>query len=84
MQTKWAASLNPLLALPILNGNLISNVFLTTAVPKAINHLLGRNPLGWFLTDQNSSATIWRTQPFNQYTLTLEASADITISFWVF
>lgn len=84
MQTKWASSLNPLLALPILQGNMISGVHLIATTPLAINHLLGRNPLGWFLTDNTASCNVWRTVAFNKYTITLESSATTTISFWVF
>jgi len=83
-QTKWAATINPILALPILNGNMIDSIFLTASTPKAINHLLGRMPQGWFLTDNSKNAVIWRSAEFNQFTITLEASADTTISFWVF
>jgi len=84
MQTKWASTLNPLLSMPILNGNLISNITLAATTPLAINHLLGRSPIGWFLTDNTAAASVWRSVAFNQYTLTLEASAATTISFWVF
>lgn len=84
MLTRWAAVLNPLLALPILQGNLIANIALTASTAQAINHLLARPPIGWFLTDNTASATVWRTTPFNKSTITLEASANTTISFWVF
>ena len=83
-QTKWPATLNPIIALPILNGNQISNVSLTANVPKVINHLLQRMPQGWFLTDNTADTAIWRAANFNNLTITLESSADTTISFWVF
>jgi hypothetical protein len=81
---KWAASINPILALPILNGNMISNVSLTATTPKVVNHLLQRMPQGWFLVDNTADAVIWRTQPFTDTTITLEASANTTASIWVF
>ncbi len=84
MQTKWAATINPVLALPILSGNQISNVALSTTTPLAINHLLGRMPQGWLLTDNTANAVIWRAATFNQFSIVLESSADTTISFWVF
>lgn len=83
-QTKWPATLNPVLALPILSGNQINNIQLTVSVPLVINHLLQRNPQGWIITDNTASATVWRTMAFNPLTITLEASADTTISIWVF
>lgn len=83
-QTKWSSILNPILALPILNGNQVNSVALVANKPLAINHLLQRLPLGWFLTDNTANATIWRTVAFTALTITLEASADTTISFWIF
>lgn len=82
--TKWASILNPIIALAILNGNQINDINLTSHIPQSINHLLGRMQQGWLITDINSNAVIWRTQPFNQYSIVLEASADTTISLWVF
>ena len=83
-QTKWASTLNPVLALPILNGNLVQGIDLIASTPFAVNHLLDRMPQGWFLVDNTADATVWRARPFNIHTVTLEASADTTISIWVF
>lgn len=83
-QTKWAAIINPVLAIPFLSGVQISNVNLTANTPLAINHLLQRMPQGWFLTDNNANAVVWRAAAFNNLTITLESSANTTISFWVF
>ncbi len=81
---KWAATLNPIVSLPILNGNLITSISLTASVPKAINHLLQRMPQGWFLVDNIADTAVWRAADFSQYTVTLESSADTTISLWIF
>jgi hypothetical protein len=83
-QTKWASTLNPILAIPFLNGNLISNISLTASTPLVINHLLQRTPQGWFLIDNTANATVWRAAAMNNLTITLEASANTNISFWVF
>lgn len=83
-QPKLAAALNPILGLPILNGNQVNNVTLTANIPKAVNHLLQRMPQGWFITDINANAAVWRTQPFNTNAITLESSANVTISLWVY
>lgn len=80
----WAATLNPVVSNPILQGNMLKNIVLTANIPKAINHLLQRMPLGWMMIDINADAVIWRTQPLNENTITLEANADATISIWVF
>lgn len=83
-QTKWSSILNPILALPILNGNQVNSIALTANKPLAINHLLQRMPQGWFLTDNTANTTVWRITAFTNLTITLEATADTTISFWIF
>ncbi len=84
MQTKWAAQLNPLLANPIMQGLAIYSITLNANVPKTIATTLSRMQLGWFLIDNMASCNVWRTQPFNSQNITLESSADTTISIWVF
>lgn len=84
MQTKWASQLNPLLSNPLNQPGFIKNVTLIANTPLAINHLLGQVQQGWFITDIDSNATVWRTQPFNKLTLTLEASANTTINLTVY
>lgn len=83
-QTRWASTLNPIISIPFLSGNQISDVVLTASTPLAISHLLQRMPQGWFLTDNTANAVIWRTEPLNNLTITLESSANTTISLWVF
>jgi hypothetical protein len=82
--TKWPAQINPILALPILAGNQINGIILTATIPLAINHLLQRNPQGWFLVDNNADAVVWRTQPFNKNTITLESSANATVDIYIY
>lgn len=83
-QTKWPSTLNPIISLPILNGNLINNISLIASVPLVINHLLQRNPQGWFTIDNQSNAVVWRAAPFTNLNIVLESSADTTISIWIF
>lgn len=83
-QTKWSATLNPIIALPILAGLQIDGINLKANKPQAINHLLQRIPQGWFVVDNTANTSIWRTQGFNPLTITLESSADTTISIWIF
>ena len=83
-QPKLSVALNPILNLPIINGLQLNNIKLAATTPLAINHLLQRMPQGWVVTDNNSNVTIWRTQPYNTNTITLEASAATTISLWVY
>lgn len=84
MQTRWASTLNPLLALPIVAGIQIDNISLVSGVPMPVNHLLSRMPQGWIVTDIDSNAAVWRSAPFNKSTLVLESNDDVTISIWVY
>ena len=81
---KWAASLNPLLANTLIQGSQIDGIILAAGVAKAINHNLGQRPNGWFVVDNVANSNIWRTQAFTTTVLTLQASANTTISIWVY
>jgi hypothetical protein len=85
MQTRWASILNPVIATPIVNGLQLSNVKLTSGT-NVLNHTLARVMQGWFLVDNETTATVYRpsTAPFNDLTLTLVASGATTISLWVY
>lgn len=80
---KWAAELNPLLANPANNVLILKDVSLASG-NNVINHLLGKTPQGWFLTDIQGAATIYRNAPFNNATLSLNSSAAVTVSIGVF
>lgn len=83
MQTKWKAQLDPLLGLPLNNGALLKGVSLNNGVT-VINHKLGRMMQGWIVADVNGLASIYRSQPLNDKTLTLTSNAAVQISLWVF
>lgn len=83
---KWAASLNPLLANPVVGGNLLSGV-IVKAGANVINHGLGVALQGYLVVGNNASATFWDTQATNprpELTLQLQASAPATITLYVF
>lgn len=81
---KWAATLNPLLALPLVNGQQLDGIILVANTPQNVNHSLGQQPQGWFVVDSTGFANLKRTQPFNASTITLEASANTTVSIWIY
>ena len=85
MQTKWKAALDPLLGDPTNNASILQNVSLIEGT-NVINHKLGRTMQGWFITDQQGVANIYRpnTAPFNSLTLTLISSAAVTVNLGVF
>ena len=83
LQTQWGSQLNPLLAQPFSNGLILKTIQLTTG-SNVINHLLGRTQQGWMITDQDASASVYRSAPFNSLTLTLTSSANVTVNLFVF
>lgn len=83
LQTKWAAELNAVLKNPITNPILLKDVSLTTGT-NVINHRLGQTLQGWFITDIDGTAAIYRSAPKNNLTLTLISSANVTVDLAVF
>lgn len=81
---QWPATLNPVIASPLINGQQIDSIQLLSGGPNNIYHSLGQLPQGWFVVDKTSHADVIRTQPFNQNTITLEADADCKISIWIY
>lgn len=79
----WAQSLNPLITNPINSVQILSNVSLITG-SNTINHRLGHLMTGWFVIDPQGTATVYRSAPLNNVTLTLTASAAIVLSIGVF
>lgn len=67
---------------PLLNGIEVTCALEAAAV--AFAHKLGRKPRGWFVTDIDADATVWRTEAFDAKTITLEASATANAKVWVF
>jgi hypothetical protein len=84
-QTQWSGILNPVIANPIVNGLALTNVALIDGTT-IINHTLARKMQGWFVTDINGAATIYRPalSPLNSQTLTLVSSAIVTVNLWVY
>ena len=83
MLTKWASQLNPILANPITNPRLLPNIPLIVGT-NTINHGLSQTQQGWYITDINAAATIYRSQPFNSNTLTLTSNAACIVDLVVF
>jgi hypothetical protein len=83
MQNKWSSIINPLLSNPLNSALILKNVVLKSG-DNVINHLLSRKQQGWFLTDIQGAATIYRSASFNDTTLTLNSSAPVTVNIGVF
>jgi len=73
------------IASPLLAGRLVRNIEVSTT-PAFIEHGLGREPLGFFVTDVRADISVWRgsTNPAPTRLLALVASASSTISIYVF
>lgn len=82
-QNSWGTAINPLLKNPSLQNNLLKGVSLVTGA-NTINHKLGRMPQGWRVVDIDGAAQIYRSQPFNNLTLTLTSDADVMVALEVF
>lgn len=81
--TQWSSQLNPLLSNPVNGVSILSSVKLATG-DNVINHLLGTQMQGWFLTDINAAVSVYRSAPMNDKTLTLHSSGTATVSIGVF
>lgn len=83
MQNRWASIIEPVLGNLILQGNTLKNIQLING-SNVINHLLSRMQQGWIITDVNASASIYRSQPFNDKTLTLTSNAACIVNIYCF
>ena len=81
--TKWSSSLNPVILNPISSLQILNSLNLIIG-SNVINHGLGRQMQGWFLTDLQGASTIYRIAPMNDLTLTLYSSAAVNCSIGVF
>lgn len=83
MQSRWKSILDPFLKNPVNSSNILSDISLNNGVT-VINHLLDRKMQGWSLVDIQGAALIYRSQPFNDKTLTLTSDAAVVVSIEVF
>lgn len=83
MQNQWAAQLNPLIANPINQANILTDVVLKNG-STVVNHKLGRMMQGWFIVDQTGAAQIYRSASMNSVNITLTSNAAVTVALAVF
>lgn len=82
LQQQLEQVLNPIVRVAMLSGVQLTDVAVTTAGVQ-LEHGLGRQPLGWFITDLDTGVHVWRTA-WDKFTLTLDASGSATINLWVY
>ncbi len=83
---KWAATINPIIANPLVNGNLLKNISVQSG-DNVINHGLGAALQGYIVVKNSAAVTFYDKQDVNsmpQLTLILHASDVTTISLYVF
>ena len=78
-----ASTMNPIIASPLSSSSILQGIALIDGV-NIINHKLGRMMRGWFITDINGYAILYRSAPFNSSTLTLTSSAACIVNIGVF
>lgn len=82
-QSRLKAEVDPVLSNLLIQGSQLPNISITSGV-NVINHKLGRRQLGWVVTDINAAISIFRSQPFNDKTLTLTSNGACQLSLWVY
>lgn len=83
---KWAATLNPIIANPLMSGQIISGIKLNTGA-NVINHGLARKLVGYLVILNSAAQTFYDSQATNQrpdLTLILNSSGAATVSLYVF
>lgn len=86
LANKWAAILNPVIANPSIQSLILKNIVLTPG-SNTINHLLGRELVGWRIIRVNRAVTFFDSQDSNPHpdlTLILTPSGPVTASIEVF
>lgn len=75
----------PVLATPFLGGLLLTGIVLSSGSATTVNHGLGHTLQGWWLTDNIADAVVWRSpSAMPDKFLILNASANTTVSLWVY
>lgn len=71
----------------LIDGYMINSVALTTGVVNNIKHKLGRDPVGYLVTQRSADCRVWDDQLTNtqkESFLKLRTSANVTVNIWVF
>jgi len=66
-----------------VNGRHVDDIVIQTGTPKPVNHLMRVAPRGYVIVKQNANAVIWQSS-ITSTEIVLNASADVTISLWVY
>ncbi len=83
IQDNIEQAINPVLDKAILDGVYLKSITLSTGSVDKINHKLGRTPLGYIVVKRNANSVIYDSA-MDSKTISLNCSANVTISLWVF
>lgn len=82
VQRATAEIIRQLVAIPILDGEVIEDIEITSS-GVTVAHALQRVPIGWIPVRVSADVRLWDTG-VDETSLTLDASGTATISIWVF
>ena len=84
LQDSVIRAVNPIAAVPLLDGVLLTVTLGTSFAP--VNHMLGRQYASWMPAGLQADARVWEDPTWNQQTssISLRASAAVTLKIWVF
>lgn len=83
LQDNIVNAVGPLLTNPINYGIILESIQLDGSTPLTIDHLLGRQPLGWIVVDKSAAGSPYRTA-WDTRTITLHANSAVTLSIYIF
>lgn len=87
LQDNVAAVFKDIAGRTLLDGRLIEAIAITAGTAKTVSHNLGRKLVGWSVVRKDAGAEVWESitnDTIPTRTIVLNASADVTISLWVF
>lgn len=69
----------------LIDGHLIEDLVIKAGTPLNVEHKLQRNFIGYVIVRRDANATIWDSVNNLPYSiLTLNSSADVKVTLWVF
>lgn len=87
MQSNIEQFVTPIIASQIIDGVLLKDILLNSAITNNVSHKLGRKPLGWIIIRKRADSRIWDAQDDNTsplQTLSLNCSTTVKVDIWVF
>ena len=87
VQDNIEQTINSVFNKEIVNGVMRRDIVLTTGSDNIVSHQLGRNLLGWVVTERGANAVVYKsstTNPFPDRNIILNCSANVTVNIWFF